>query len=102
MKLLIVTFIKEHTDIVKGLLIDADITIFSITETTGYNDGRQLNLTDNWFGKSGVEYDSAVLFSFTDEEKAMKVISIVNNQNKEMQLKYPIHAFVLPVESSTI
>jgi hypothetical protein len=101
MKLLIVTCIKEHTQIVETLFSKVGITIFSTTETTGFKDGRPINLSDNWFGKTGEQYDSAVLFSFTDEVIATRTLSAVNEHNKETQSDYPIHAFIVPVENST-
>lgn len=102
MKLLMVTCIKEHTKNVTTLFGKAGISIFSNTETTGYKDGRPLNLSDNWFGNAGEQYDSAVLFSFTDEAKATLALSIINDHNKEMQSDYPIHAFIIPVDQFSI
>lgn len=102
MKLLIATCIKEHIQIVATLFGKAGITIFSTTETTGFKDGHPINLSDNWFGKAGEQYDSAVLFSFTDEGIATRTLSMVNDHNRETQSDYPIHAFIIPVENSTL
>lgn len=102
MKLLIVTCIKEHIQIVETLFSKVGITIFSTTDTTGFKDGRPINLSDNWFGKNGEQYDSVVLFSFTDEGLATRTLSLVNDHNREAQSDYPIHAFIVPIENSTL
>lgn len=102
MKLLIVTCIKEHTDIVKSLFGEAGIIIFSVSETTGFKDGRPLSLSDNWFGKTGQQYESVVFFSFAEEANATHALTLVNDHNREVQSDYPLHAFILPVESSSI
>lgn len=102
MKLLIVTCIKEHCQIVTDILEQAQINVFSETDTTGHKDGQPINLSDNWFGKAGEQYDSSVFFSFVEDAKAAVAMSLVNNQKSEMQSDFPIHAFILQVESLSI
>jgi hypothetical protein len=102
MKLIVVTCIKEHCPIVTNILGQAQISIFSKTDTTGHKDGQPINLSDNWFGKADEQCDSSVFFSFIDDAKAAIAMSLVNNQNTDMQSEFPIHAFILPVESSSI
>jgi hypothetical protein len=102
MKLLIVTCIKEHCSIVTSLLGQAQINIFSETDTTGRKNGQPINLSDNWFGKAGERYDSSVFFSFIEDDKAVLAMSLVNKQKGEMQADFPIHAFILPVDDFSI
>ena len=101
MKLLIVTCINEHCSIVLSVLAQAQISVFSKTDTIGHKNSIPINLSDNWFGKTGEEFDSSVYFSFTEDDKAQKTILLINTQNSQMQLNFPIHAFVMPVEYST-
>ncbi len=101
MKLLIVTCIREHTNTVTEIFKKARINIFSTTETTGQKIGQPEALSEIWFGKIGEQYDSVVLFSFTDDANATNALSIVNSKNTEMQSDYPMHAFILPVEASS-
>ena len=100
MKLLVVTCIKEHCPIVTDILEQAQINVFSETDTTGHKDGKPINLSDNWFGKAGEQYDSSVFFSFVEDAKAAAALSLVKSRKSEMQSDFPIHAFIMPVESS--
>lgn len=101
MKLLIVTCISEHVQIATEILKKARINIFSTNDTIGRKIVQPINLSENWFGKIGEQYDSVVLFSFTDELNAANALSLVNEKNVKMLSDYPIHAFILPVERAS-
>ena len=100
MKLLIITSLTDDKHEVSKLLQEVGITIFSVSETTGYkrNNG-QPNALDNWFGSKNGEFDSVVFFSFTDEIFADAALATINQRNQANKSQFPIHAFVLPVES---
>ncbi len=98
MKLIIITCIKEYTDKAQSIFKEAGIKNFSTTDTTGFKGGAPVHLSENWFAKSAEQFDSAALFSFTEEQKAAQALSMVNELNAASQLDYPIHAYILPVE----
>ena len=65
MKLLIVTSIKEYQKKVADIFHQAQIKVFSVSETSGFKDDDGEALIDDWFS-SGVEsFDSIFIFSFT-------------------------------------
>lgn len=100
MKLLIITCLSEDKQEVSKLLSQARITIFSVSETTGYkrNNGTP-NPLDNWFGSANGEFDSLVFFSFTDDAAAASAVELINQRNQSNEKQFPMHAFVLAVES---
>ena len=50
MKLLVVTFIREHQQAVIALVQKAGVKIFSLTETSGIKQKEEQAVTENWFG----------------------------------------------------
>lgn len=100
MKLLIITSLTDDKHEVSKLLQQAGISIFSVSETTGYkrNNGNP-NALNNWFGNKNGEFDSVVFFSFTDAISADAAVVIINQRNQADKSQFPIHAFVLPIES---
>lgn len=100
MKLLIITSLTDDKHEVSKLLQEAGISIFSVSETTGYkrNNGNP-NALNNWFGSKNGEFDSLFFFSFTDAASADAAIEMITSRNQSDQSQFPIHAFVLPVES---
>lgn len=100
MKLLIVTCLKEYRNAVARLFEKASIQVFSMTDVVGKKDEHKTNLVDNWFSSGEAEYDSAIIFSFTNEENAEKAMALINNYNNSIPNDFPIRAFILPVEKS--
>ncbi|AEV97219.1 hypothetical protein A4D02_17365 [Niastella koreensis] len=100
MKLLMVTCLKESCNAVAQLFGKASIQVFSMTDVIGKKDGHQASLVDNWFSSGEEEYDSAIIFSFTNEGNAEKAMSLIDEYNDSVSNNFPIRAFVLPVERS--
>jgi len=98
MKLLIITSLKEDLPQVFPLLKQAGITVFSVTSTTGMAPADGYNLLDDWFGSRNGEFNSAFLFSFTDEASATNAVRLADTFNKSHKKQFPLRAFVLPVE----
>lgn len=102
MKLLIVTCIKEHQQNVSSIFKETGIQVFSISEISGYKQGGQDLISQNWFGGSGETFESLMLFSFTEEEKAAAAIKLIEGCNKNESNGFPIRGFVLPVERFSV
>lgn len=100
MKLLMVTCLKEYCNAVAQLFEKASIQVFSMTDVVGKKDGHKTNLVDNWFSSGEEEYDSAIIFSFTNKGNAEKALTLIDNYNSSVANDFPIRAFVLPVEKS--
>ncbi|TZF82633.1 hypothetical protein FW774_14100 [Pedobacter sp. BS3] len=100
MKLLIVTSIKECRDKVADIFKETDIQVFSVSEIAGFKEGSPVSLTHNWFGSSGDSYDSIMLFSFTEKEKAEKALELIIAYNQSADTGFPVRGFILPVERS--
>lgn len=100
MKLLMVTCLKESCNAVARLFEKASIQVFSMTDVIGKKDGHTTSLVDNWFSSGEEEYDSAIIFSFTNEGNAEKALTLINDYNNAVSNDFPIRAFVLPVEKS--
>lgn len=100
MKLLIVTAIKEDLHNVSVIMQKAAVAVFSVSETVGHKTEHHDYMPDNWFGKNEDGTDALFLFSFTDDDKAVKVLELVKEHNKETKTSFPIRAFISPVEQS--
>lgn len=101
MKLLVITSLKEYQKKVAGIMANAGIAVFSVTETIGFKDHHTPNLLDNWFSSGGDQFDSIFLFSFTEAAKADQALSLIEKHNAAHDTGFPIRAFVLAVEKST-
>lgn len=101
MKLLFVTSLKEYQKTVTDLLIKAGISVFSVTETTGFKDHHKHNLLEDWFSSGNEHFNSVFLFSFTSEASAECALELVKKYNSENQTGFPIRAFILPVDKSS-
>lgn len=102
MKLFIITCLKEYQEDVLKIFKQARITVFSVTDVTGFKDDRTPDLLEDWFASGDEKFDSLVMFSFTDSEKAEYGMELISNYNKEEETKFPIRAFIVPVEKSNI
>lgn len=100
MKLLFVTCLQDFKTDVMKIFHQASVKVFSVTDTTGVKDEHDMNLLDDWFGNKDGEYDSLILFSFTSSETAAEALRLINNFNEEAGNRFPIRAFILPVEAS--
>ena len=101
MKLLMVTCLKEYQKAVAGIFEKSDVRIFSVTETIGFKDHHRVNLLDNWFSSGNEQFDSVFLFSFTENEKAEKALTLVQEYNAGHDTGFPIRAFILPVDKAS-
>ena len=98
MKLLIITSIKECQDKVAGIFKETGIEVFSVSEIAGFKEGSSVSLAHSWFGSGGDSYNSIMLFSFTQKEKAEKVLELIKEYNKTEEADFPIRGFILAVE----
>lgn len=101
MKLLVVTCLKEYQKTVARIVDQAGIAVFSVTETIGFKDHATTNLLDNWFSSGGEQFDSIFLFSFTEQVKAEQALELIKKYNTENDMKFPIRAFIVPVDRSS-
>lgn len=98
MKLLVVLSIKEYQEQVADLLQQAGVNRLSVTDIVGYKKKKE-NL--GWFAASShsAKTDSIMLFSFTSQEVVNNALDSISNCNIEIDNPFPVHAFVLDVES---
>lgn len=101
MKLLFVTCLQDYKTEVMTIFHQAQVKVFSITETTGVKDEHNANLLHDWFGNKDGEYDSLILFSFTSEETAGTAMKLIKDFNEKDGNRFPIRAFILPVEAAS-
>lgn len=99
MKLLIITSIKECQETVGQIFKETGIQVFSMSEIAGFKEGSSTSFTDNWFGSGGDSYDSIMLFSFTEKEKAEKALELIKKYNEKEETDFPIRGFIVPVEN---
>lgn len=98
MKLIMITALREYGDTAAGLLKQAGITVFSMTDTIGIKSGSDQNLMDSWFGFGDARFDAVFLFSFTEERKAAMAMTLIREYISANPGDFPIHGFLLPVE----
>ncbi|MBI1781256.1 MAG: hypothetical protein HYR66_07780 [Sphingobacteriales bacterium] len=101
MKLLIITSISEDLRTVSNILEQAEVAVFSVSETIGHKTEHHNFLPDNWFGKNEDGTNALFFFSFTEDAKAVKTIELVKQYNAENNTGFPIRAFMSPVELSS-
>lgn len=100
MKLFIVTCLKEYQDQVRKIFRDAGIDAFSATDIIGHKNQSEPNLMDEWFAAGEEKFDSLMIFSFTEETRASQGLTLIKDYNEENSLRFPIRAFIIPVEQS--
>lgn len=101
MKLLIVTCLSDFKDAVAKIFHEAGIGIFSINKTTGVKDEHDQNLLDDWFGNRDGEFDSLIMFSFTNAQASAKAMTLIKEHNATSGDAFPIRAFLVPVETAS-
>lgn len=97
MKLLLTTTVDEYRKNVLEFLKKSEISGYSVSEIEGFS--RPKIDTATWFptGKAGKK--SLLFFSFTDSEKALKIIELITDFNSRKDLFNPIRLAVLPIET---
>ncbi len=100
MKLLVVLSIKEYEQQVEKLLDKAGLNRFSVTNITGYKKDKKKK-DFSWFGNcmGCAKTNSILIFSFSPEEVVNQAIVEINNYNEQEKDPFPLHAFVMDVES---
>lgn len=101
MKLIVVTSLKEYQKIVAKIFEQAKIPVFSVTDTIGFKENNSPNLVDEWFGAGTDHFNSIFLFSFTDDTNADNALELIKEYNATEESKFPIRAFIMPVEKSS-
>lgn len=101
MKLFIVTCLKEFQEDVTKIFKAAAIHVFSATDVTGFKDNQTLNLMEDWFASGDEKFDSLFIFSFTPEENALTGLDMIKKYNEETGTRFPVRAFIVPVEKSS-
>lgn len=101
MKLLFVTSLREYQKTVAAIFEEANIKVFSVSNTIGHKDDHTGNLLDDWFASGEEEFDSIFLFSFTEDTYAVNALELIKKYNENTQSKFPIRAFIVPVEQSS-
>ncbi|KKB53066.1 hypothetical protein HMPREF1212_01228 [Parabacteroides sp. HGS0025] len=98
MKLLVVLSIKEYQERVAGMLQDAGVNRFSVTNITGYKRKKE-NL--GWFAvnSNNAKTNSIMLFSFVEKEIADRALTEIDTCNIETENPFPVHVFILDVEN---
>lgn len=102
MKFLIITCVKEYQDEVIKIFKEAGIAAFSVTDVTGFKGNPAEVLLDDWFASGDEKFDSLVIFSFTVSNNADKGMELINQYNKASETRFPIRAFIVPVEKSNL
>jgi hypothetical protein len=102
MKLFIVACLKEYQDDVHQIFKQAKINVFSVTDVIGFRDNHTLNLLEDWFASGDEKFDSLFIFSFTGDENAEQCLGLINNYNEKNKTGFPVRAFIVPVEKSSI
>jgi len=100
MKLLLVTCLKEYLNDVLKIFKQANINVFSTSEIVGHRNGAPLNLLEDWFASGDEQFDSLMIFTFTNELNAEKGMELIKNYNATLKENFPVRAFVMPAEKS--
>lgn len=103
MKLILITSIKEDLQAVTHILEKAGISVFSVSPIVGHKTEQHNYLINNWFfGKNDSATDALVFFSFTNDEAAQKALALTKMHNVDQPSNFPVRAFLLPVEDSSL
>ncbi|MFN1835462.1 hypothetical protein AB2B38_009390 [Balneola sp. MJW-20] len=100
MKLLIILSIEEHTDIVRKILADEGVPMYSETDIYGFKTDRHQPDLSNWFAHENDGTFSKLFFSIQTEEAVDNVLQSVKNYNAQHEdsKNYPLHAYQLNIE----
>jgi len=101
MKLLIVTAIKECRKEVAGIFEKNGIKTYSVANIHGVRNDEANNMVDNWFGGNWDEdYESVMLFSFTDDATAANILADIKFFNIEKKSRFPVKGIIVPIEKT--
>lgn len=101
MKFFIVTCLKEYQEHVYKIFKKANIHVFSATDVIGFKDDQTFNLLEDWFASGDERFDSMMIFSFTAGENAEHAMEMIKKYNLESDTRFPVRAFIVPVEKSS-
>ena len=99
MKLIVVTGAIHFDKDIEKIFEAADIEVFSRSAISGHNKNEENDLSANWFAVSNEYQNSTILFSFTEKEKAERVLELVNRFNESIPSKSRVRAFIMSVEN---
>lgn len=98
-QLLVVTCLNEYQKIVAGIFQKAKINVYSITNAIGHREGSGSDMLERWFGSGEPDFDSQIIFSFTESTNADQALDLIREQNLKQE-EFPIRAFVINIEKS--
>ncbi|MCO5236699.1 MAG: hypothetical protein M9933_10570 [Chitinophagaceae bacterium] len=101
MKLLMVMSLKEFQQQVAKIFKQANIKVFSASETTGFKENGFEGMMEGWYAGGIGNYESVFLFSFTADENAERAMELIKEYNNSKECQFPIRAFIIPVEQSS-
>ncbi len=99
MKLIVVTGAIHFDKDVEKIFENANIPVFSRAAISGHNKNEENDISGNWFAVSNGYQNSIVFFSFTEKDKAEKVLELVNTFNDSIPSKSRVRAFIMSVEN---
>ncbi|UNY97970.1 hypothetical protein MQE36_12845 [Zhouia spongiae] len=98
MKLLLVTVVEEFQEDILKLFKEAGIERYSGSDIHGYKELLSEKLIANWFLTEKDAIESAMFFSFTEDENTDKVFELIKAFNNQIETNNPVKAIVVPVE----
>lgn len=101
MKLFVVTCLKEYLEDVRDIFRQAAISVFSVTDVSGFKGNHHRDLLSDWFASGGADFNSSMIFSFTDAASAEHAMELIKAFNEKSDPGFPVHAFIIPVEQSS-
>lgn len=101
MKLLIVISLKEYKHVVAQIFEEANIAVYSATDTIGFKDNGTSSPIEGWFAGGSGQFNSIFLFSFTEDTSAHLALELFKEYNESKECKFPIRAFIVPVEAAS-
>lgn len=101
MKLVMITSLKENQADISRIFKEARIDVFSASEIIGFKESNAADIFGGWFGNSAGSYDSVMLFSITEDDKALSAMQMIGEFNKSSHTEFPIRGFILPVEHTS-
>ncbi|WP_048331275.1 hypothetical protein [Bizionia psychrotolerans] len=98
MKLVIATAVEAFQKDVLELFKKAEIENFSSSDIDGHKSAPSLLSTSNWFPAVSGGNESALFFSFTDDEHIEVLFKLIKEFNAQLETFNPIKAVVVPIE----
>ena len=89
MKLIVVMSVEDVKDSILAILQKASVPVLSMVDTKGMKPAVSLAFAASWLGKEKQIYNSLLYFSFTDEEKANRVVSLIDEYNNQEKCIFP-------------